>query len=164
MRDPRTATSLFATPEDQETRPRWANPKTSARAAGRVRPRLRARGSMTPLYGSETKPAHSPHGRRKPTEPFPEGRHSAGSADPRTHPRTRGPFSARMDPGLTKDCLKNYTSLRISAFRTSWDTGFFDCLGLRGKTNFLRIRKPVFHITGGSIFCSVLWSTKYSRY
>ncbi len=75
MRDPRTAKSLSTTPEGQESRPRWANPKASARAAGRARSRLRARGEHDLLYGLETKPAHSLCYRRKPnptTQPFPE--------------------------------------------------------------------------------------------
>ncbi len=78
-------------------------------------------------------------------------------------PRTRGPFSTRMDPGLAKDCFINYTSPRIHAFRTSQDTGFFDCPGLHGNINFLRIMKPVLHIAGGSVFCGVPWSTKTFR-
>ncbi len=74
-----------------------------------------------PLYGSETKPAHSPRDGRKPTQLLLGNKRSARPADPRTHPRTRGPFSARMDPGLTQGCLINYTSLRINAFRTLWE-------------------------------------------
>ena len=64
-----------------------------------------------------------------------------------------------MDPRLTNACPINYTSLRISAFRSLQDTGFFNCPGLRGNTNFLRIGKSVLPIAGGFMFCGAPWST-----
>ena len=106
-----------------------------------------------PLYGSETKLAHSSYateGNPIPIKPFPEDKCSSRPADHRTH---RGPEDPSLGPGLTQDCLMNYTSLRIDVFRTSQDTGFFDCQGLRGNILFPRIRRPVLHATGGSMFC-----------
>ncbi len=68
----------------------------------------------------------------------------------------------RMDQRF--DCPINYASLCISAFRTSWDTGFSDCQGLCGNINFPRIRKPVLRSQEGSLFCDAPWSTKHSGY
>ncbi len=78
------------------------------------------------------KPAHSPCSRRKPTEQFLEDRHSARRADPRTHPRTRGPFFAygpRTHQGLSYELylasnqyLQDFAGHRILRLpRTSWE-------------------------------------------
>ena len=96
MRDPRTAKSLSTTPEDQESRPCWANLKASARTAGRVRSRLRARGGTT-LYTAQNR--SQPLSMRQKEAQF-HDQVVPGGPSVLLGQQTPGPISARMDPGL----------------------------------------------------------------
>ena len=109
MRGPRTARSLYPTPEDQKPRPRWSNPRASEIAPARSK-------RHDPLYGSETKPAplHAAEGSQSHNPAVP-GVPSVllGPQTQGPTPRTQGPFSACMDPGLAKDYLINSASPRM---------------------------------------------------
>ena len=70
----------------------------------------------------------------------------------------------RMDPGLAKDCSINYTSPRIHTFRTSQDTGFFNCQDFVGTYTFFASGNPFF--TSQEDPCSVVFlgAQKHSGY
>ncbi len=170
MWDPRTAKSvyIYTTPEDQELGPRCANYNAQCPRGRRARlrpPRWRRRTPLNRLT-NEASPLSTRQEEAQPQSHAVSGRPIAllGQQTQETAPRTRGPFSARMDPGLNKVCLINCTLLRFRAFRTPQKTGFFDCQGLHENTNFPRIKEHVLRITRGSLFCGAPWSTKHSGY
>ncbi len=102
----------------------WAEP--CAQLEGEATPHV-LQERHTPA-SSQTKPPRPPRYKRKPTSSL---RPSSEDQSPRwvngpegPPPRTQGPSSVLMDPGLKKDCLTNCASLHFCTFRTSQKTEF----------------------------------------
>ncbi len=107
---------------------------------------------MTLYTAQKPKPAHSPRDGRKPIKLPPEKKHSTGPADPRTHPRTKGPSPhvwTQDSPRTVLQTKPRFASMPprhrrtqdSSIARTSWEhklsSHWETCSSRRGRIHVL---------------------------